>query len=192
MRNKSNLTLVYSRPASLLPSKADKIIDGLHPAIEHLIARHQLLLAPVCTHSRYASLKPLCEATTDLDVIAAAALPNCNWVVQIGPSLIAVEFNLKLGRESVALLTADEPEGWSSTLQFGDDTSQFLFFRRPEGRIRFFGSRFAGLRVHSRESGLLQIPPSWFVSGSPLKWENPETAIKAAPGWLLEGQTDAA
>ncbi len=192
MKDKSNLTLVHSRPPSMPPSTTDKIVYGLHPAIEHLITRHQLLLAPVCTHSRYASLKPLCGATTDLEVIASAALPNCNWVVQIGPGVIVVEINLKVGQESVALLTADEPEGWSDTLQFGDDTSHFLFFRRPKGSIRFFGNRFAGLKVHSRESGLLQIPPSWFVSGSPLKWVNPEAAIITAPGWLLEDEMDAA
>jgi hypothetical protein len=192
MKSKSNLTLVYSRQASVPSSTTSKIVGGLHPAIQHLITRHQLCLAPVCTHSRYASLKPLCEATTDFDVIESAAVPNCNWVVQIGPSLIVVEINLEIGRESLALLTADEPEGWSSTLQFGDDISRFLFFRRPDQRLRFIGNRFSGLRLHNKNSGLLQIPPSWFVAGGPLKWVDPDTAILAAPQWLLEDQQDAA
>lgn len=191
MKKKSHLTLVFSRQAAM-PAPASKNVDGLHPAIQDLLTRHQLLLAPVCSHSRYASLKPICHPTTDLDVIALAAVPNCNWVAQIGPTLIVVEIDLAVGRESLSILSADEPDGWSDTLQFGDDTSRFLFFRRPEGLLRFFGNRFAGVRVHSRESGLLQIPPSWFVSGSPLKWVNPDTMILEAPSWLLEDQQDAA
>ena len=192
MTSKSHLTLVYSRESSASSPRTSDIGNCLPPAIHYLIGRHKLLLAPVCTHSRFASLKPLCEPTTELEVIASAAVPNCNWVVQIGRRLVAVEINLEIGRESLALLAADEAEGWSATLQFRDNTSQFLFFRRPEGHLRFFGNRIAGLRVHSLESSLIQIPPSWFVSGTPLKWVDPETSILAAPSWLLEHQLDAA
>lgn len=195
MKHKHQIRLVYSNRAASSAARSNKVdtaVAELHPAIQTLIGRHQLLLAPIGTHSRYATLKPLCEPTYDLDLLASAALPNCNWVVQIGPSLIVVETNLEIGRESMALLSADEPEGWNCTLGFGDDTSRFLFFRRPEQRIRFFGSRFPGLRVHSRESGLLQIPPSWFVAGASLRWVDQESSILGAPKWVVEHEEEAA
>lgn len=74
---------------------------------------------------------------------------------------------------------AASQKGWSDTLAFGDEATRFFFFIRPAQRLRFLGSRFPGVKVHSRESGLLQIPPSWFVSGAPLKWIDPDTAILA-------------
>lgn len=195
MKLKSNLMLVYSRVAATsmaIPNEAGAQIAELHPAIQSLVTRHHLLLAPVSTHSRYASLKPACQPTNDVALIASAASTDCNWVVQIGPLLIVVEINLEVGRESLVHLSANEPEGWSSTLSFGDHTSRFFFYRRPERRLRFLGSRFPGLKLHSRESGLLQIPPSWFVSGAPLRWIDPDTAILGAPKWLLEDEEDAA
>lgn len=195
MTQKHQLQLVYSfgTAASAVNSKNNEAkIAELHPAIHTLVGRHQLLLAPVCTHSRYASLKPLCDPTHDLDLIASAAVPNCNWVVQIGPMLVVLETKVEACRESLELLCANESDGWSSTLSFGDDAFRFLFYRRPEQRLRFLGNRFPGLKVHTRESGLLQIPPSWFVSGALLQWVDQESAILATPKWLLEDGEEAA
>ena len=195
MKLKHHLKLVYNRDVLSSVARSDgngaKVAE-LHPVVQSLVTRHQMLLAPVCTHSRYATLKPLCEPTNDFELVTSAAVPNCNWIVQIGPLLVVVELNLETGRESLALLSANEPEGWSGTLSFGDDVSRFLFFRRPEQRLRFLGNRFPGLKVHSRESGLLQIPPSWFVSGAPLQWVDQESAILTAPKWLLEDEEEAA
>lgn len=195
MKQRSHLRLVYSRGAATSTANSTNVgtnIARLHPAIQDLISRHQLLLAPVCTHSRYATLKPLCDPTYDFYELAAVAPENCNWVVQIGLSLVVVEINIETGRDALAFISAQEPEGWSDTLQFGDAMTRFLLFRRPEQRLRFFGNRLRGIKVHAKESGLIQVPPSWFVSGTPLKWVNPNTKILAAPSWLQEDQKDAA
>lgn len=195
MKQKHSLRLIYSRDAANTTASylnTTTAIGGLHPAIQDLITRHQLLLAPVCTHSRYATLKPLCHPTNDLDVLASVASENCNWVVRMGSSLIVTEINLEIGRELLACLSANESKGWSDTLQFGDKTSRFLFFLRPEQRLRFFGNRVRGIKVHAGDSALLQIPPSWFVSEAPLKWVDPHARILDAPTWMLEDELDAA
>jgi hypothetical protein len=147
MKEKYQLRLVHSRGAAKSAAGSNNNgtkVSELHPAIQSLVTRHQLLLAPICTHSRYATLKPLCEPTHDFDLLASVALPKCNWVVQIGSSLIVFETNLEIGRESLALISANEPEGWSGTLSFGDDVSCFLFFRRPE---QPFASLVTAIRV---------------------------------------------
>ena len=146
MKQNRRLTLVYSRRAATSMASPNEVgikAPEFHPVIKSLIARHQMLLAPVCTHSRYATLKPLCAPTHDLDLIASAASPNCNWVVQIGPSLINVEVNLEAGRESLAVISANEPEGWSDTLAFGDEATRFLF---SFGRRSAFVSSAADFR----------------------------------------------
>lgn len=137
-------------------------------------------MAPILAHSIKSSITavPTCDGAS----LALSARDRCNWAVATGHGLAILEVNEE-GQHPLRYLCADEWE-WRETLQFRLGASRFFAFHHPERRIRFLGGRFPGLKLHWEGSAVL-IPPSWFVYGPPVTFENPDAPVLSSPRWLL-------
>lgn len=181
---------------SLVPAfSASSIISSLEPSNLDpsliLAAERGFVIAPVLTHSRFASARAYVGGLLDgMESIAQAAgrYARCNWTLHIGASaLVVLEVDLRIGYQSLAMLCRHSFGRWTKTLQFRDDTSRFFLFRSTGTRVRFLGQRFSGVRTHSGNAFLF-VPPSWFVSGR-LIWVN-QGPILDVPDWLLDPSSD--
>ena len=162
-------------------------LSALPPSILRL-CKLGLRLAPILAHSTSASIKGSMTAvpTSDEASLALSARDRCNWAAATGHGLAILEVNVEEGQRSLRYLCGDEWE-WCETLEFRRGASRFFAFHHPSRRIRFLGSRFPGLKLHWEGSAVL-IPPSWFVYGPPVTFENPDAPVLSSPRWLLAAE----
>jgi hypothetical protein len=157
-------------------------------------AELELVIAPVLAHSKYSSARAYVGSpTSNLDLIAQAAAQHreCNWTLHIGASeIVVLEIDTRIGYAPLSVLCRNSFGRWTKTLQFRDDISRFLLFRRTGQRVRFLGQRFRGLKIHTGNAFIF-IPPSWFVSGRlgssrRLVYIDPNAPLMDAPDWMWE------
>jgi hypothetical protein len=141
-------------------------------------------VAPVLAHSISASIKGsmITAPTNDVSLLASSARERCNWAVATGRGFLILEVDLERAQHSLRSLCSDE-WGWRKTLSFRCRTSRFFAFSHSDRQVRFLGSRFPGLRLHWEGSFVL-VPPSWFVYGPPLSFDDLNASVSPSPRWL--------
>jgi len=141
-------------------------------------------VAPILAHSTSASIKSSMTAppTSDILSLALSAHERCNWAFATGRGLLILEVNLEEAYHSLQCLCGGE-WGWQETLRFRHRTSRFFAFSHSERQVRFLGSRFPGIKLHWEGSAVL-IPPSWFVYGPPVTFDDPNAPVLRTPQWL--------
>ena len=180
-----NVAGLFPASSASINNYSSSELNDLDPSLI-LAAERGLVIAPVLTHSKFASARSYARAPLDgIESIAEASAryPRCNWTLHVGASLAVLEVDTRIGYESLALLCRRNFGRWTKTLQFRDDTSRFFLFRSLGTRVRFLGQRFRGVSLHTGNTFLF-IPPSWFVSGH-VSWVN-QALILDVPPWLLE------
>ena len=137
------------------------------------------------------------RASSDPAVLEAWAVehPRCNWGLATGqPSgVFVVDVDGEAGRASVAAL---EAQGLSLpatlTVTTGRaDGGEHRYFRMPTGvDVHNDQSGKIGSHVDVRGTGgFVVCPPSVHATGKQYRFVDPDGAIAAAPGWLVERLT---
>jgi hypothetical protein len=160
-----------------------------------------LKLMPIQGQSRFASAIRLrfAYATSDPVQLRAFAAEcqssTCNWAMS-AEGVAVLEYSPALGHHSLCELCDGDEAGWSDTLQFrsgvGRNATRFLLFRLHQvQKLRILGSRCVGVRLHSGTGNFVPVPPSRFLAGPQLIWENPSAAIEEVPWFLLDREGSA-
>jgi hypothetical protein len=111
--------------------------------------------------------------------------PNANLCVVTGHEsrLAILEVDHETCQDALCYLCNDVWEGWMETLRFQNDESTCFLFRYAGQRIRHLSSQHEGVKIHGGTRVLL--PPSWFVTGKPFRYLNPDAQVLGCPEWLL-------
>ena len=153
-------------------------------------AREGWEIAPVSARSKFASLSRSLLATpsNDLSEIISwvAKFPDANYCVRTGYAsrLLILEI-AESGQDSLSELCDDRWEDWTGTLKFSDFSATSFLFQFPDQHLRHLSSKMEGVHIHASNK-LVFLPPSHFVSGSPLKYMEIEAKVLECPLFLLE------